>query len=45
MFYRLTRKHLALLADMVFGSKSFGEAPCLAWKCGIHRSDSPVRAL
>jgi hypothetical protein len=33
------------LADVVFGFKSFSEAPHLARKCGIHRSDSPVRAL
>jgi hypothetical protein len=45
VFYRLTRKHLALLADVVSGFKSFSEAPCLAWKCGTRRSDSPVRAL
>jgi hypothetical protein len=45
VFYRLTGKHLALLADVVFGFKSFSEAPCLARKCGTHMSDSPVRAL
>jgi hypothetical protein len=38
-------KHLALLIDMVFGFKSFSEAPHLARKCGTHRTDSPVRAL
>jgi hypothetical protein len=36
---------LALLADVVFTLKSFSEAPCLAWKCGTHISDSHVRAL
>jgi hypothetical protein len=36
---------LAFLTDMVSGFKSFSEAPCLAWKCGTHRSDNPVRAL
>jgi hypothetical protein len=45
VFHRLTRKHLALLANVVSGFKSFSEAPCLARKCGTHRSDSPVRAL
>jgi hypothetical protein len=45
VFYRLTEKHLALLAYVVSGFKSFSEAPCFAWKCGTHRSDSPVRAL
>jgi hypothetical protein len=25
--------------------ESFSETPCLAWKCGARRSDSPVRAL
>jgi hypothetical protein len=45
VFYRLMGKHLALLTDVVFGFKSFSEAPRLAWKCGIHRSDSPIRAL
>jgi hypothetical protein len=45
VFHRLTRKHLALLADVVFGFKSFCEAPCLALKCGTRRSDSHVRAL
>jgi hypothetical protein len=38
-------KHLALPADVVSGFKSFSEAPRHAQKCGIHRSDSPVRAL
>jgi hypothetical protein len=38
-------KHLALLMDVVFGFKSFSEAPCLAQKCGTHKSDSPVRDL
>jgi hypothetical protein len=30
VFYRLTGKHLALIADMVSGFKSFNEAPRLA---------------
>jgi hypothetical protein len=33
LFDRLTRKHLALLVDMVSGFKYFSEAPCLARKC------------
>jgi hypothetical protein len=45
VFYRLTGKHLVLLADVVSGFKSFSEAPCLARKCGTRKSDSPVRAL
>jgi hypothetical protein len=45
VFYRPTGKHLALLADMVSGFKSFSEAPCLARKCVTHRSDGHVRAL
>jgi hypothetical protein len=45
IFHRLTRKYLALLVDVVFGFKSFSEAPRLAQKCGTHRSDSLVRAL
>jgi hypothetical protein len=45
VFYRLTGKHLALLADMLSRFKSFSEAPHLARKCGTHRGDSPVRAL
>jgi hypothetical protein len=45
VFDRLMGKHLALLADMVSGFKSFSEAPHLAKKCGTRRSDSPVRAL
>jgi hypothetical protein len=45
VFYRLIGKHLALLADMVSGFKSFSEASCLAQKCGTRRSDSPARAL
>jgi hypothetical protein len=36
---------LSLLADVVSGFKSFSEAPCLARKCGTHRSDSSVRAF
>jgi hypothetical protein len=45
VFHWLTRKHLALLADVVSEFKSFSEASHLAWKCGTRRSDSPVRAL
>jgi fucose 4-O-acetylase-like acetyltransferase len=45
VFHRLMRKHLALLTDVVSGFESLSEAPCLAQKCGTHRSDSPVRAL
>jgi hypothetical protein len=45
VFHQLTRRHLALLTDVVSGVKSFSEAPRLAWKCGTRRSDSPVRAL
>jgi hypothetical protein len=45
VFQWLMWKHLALLADVVSGFKSISEAPRLAWKCGTHRSDSPVRAL
>jgi hypothetical protein len=45
VFYWLTGKHLALLADVVFRFKSFNEAPCLTQKCGTHRSDSPIMAL
>jgi hypothetical protein len=30
---------------VVFGFKSFSEAPHLAWKCGTHRSDDLVRVL
>jgi hypothetical protein len=45
VFHRLTRKHLALLMDVVFGFKSFSEAPCLTRKCSIRSSDSPARAL
>jgi hypothetical protein len=45
VFHRLMRKHLALLADMVSGFKSFSEAPRLARKCGTRMSDSLVRAL
>jgi prepilin signal peptidase PulO-like enzyme (type II secretory pathway) len=32
IFHQLTRKHLALLVDMVSGFKSFSEAPHLARK-------------
>jgi hypothetical protein len=45
VFHRLTGKHLAFLVDVLFGFKSFSEAPCLAWNCSTRRSDSPVRAL
>jgi hypothetical protein len=45
LFHWLTRKHLALLAGVVSGFKSYSEAPRLAQKCGTRRSDSPVRAL
>jgi hypothetical protein len=45
VFHQPMRKHLALLADVVTGFKSFTEALCLAWKCGTSRSDSPIRAL
>jgi hypothetical protein len=45
VFYRLMGKHLALLADVVSGFKSFSEAPCLAQKCGTCRSDSPIKAF
>jgi hypothetical protein len=44
-FYRLMGKYLALLSDVVSGFKSFSEAPCLARKCGTHRSDSLVSTL
>jgi hypothetical protein len=30
---------------MVSGFRSFSEASNLAWKCGTHMSDSPIRAL
>jgi hypothetical protein len=45
VFYRPMGKHLALLTYVVSWFKSFSEAPCLARKCGTHRSNSPVRAL
>jgi hypothetical protein len=45
VFYRPAGKYLDLLIDMVSGFKSFSKAPCLVWKCGTRRSDSPVRAL
>jgi hypothetical protein len=45
VIHRLTRKHLALLTNVVSGFKSFGEAPHLAWKCDTRSSDSLVRAL
>jgi hypothetical protein len=37
VFHRLMGKHLALLANLVSGFKSFSEAPRLARKCGIRR--------
>jgi hypothetical protein len=45
VFHRLTVKHLALLTDVVSGFKSFSEASRLVRKCGIRRSDSPIKAL
>jgi hypothetical protein len=45
VFRRLTRKHLVILMDMVSRLNAFSEAPCLAQKCGTHKSDSPIRAL
>jgi hypothetical protein len=36
---------MVILMDMVSRCITFREAPRLAWKCGTHRSDSPVRAL
>jgi hypothetical protein len=45
IFHRLMRKHLVILTDMVSECITFSEAPCLAWKCGTRRSDSPVGAL
>jgi hypothetical protein len=36
---------MAILTDVASGFNTFCEAPCLARKCGTHRSDSPVRAL
>jgi hypothetical protein len=45
VFYRPTGKHLALLVDMMFGFKSFSEAPRLAQKCGTRRSDIPFSDL
>jgi hypothetical protein len=49
VFHWLTRKHLALLTDVVSRFKSFCEAPCISRddkvKCGTRRSDSHVRAL
>jgi hypothetical protein len=43
VFYWLTGKHLALLADVVSGFKSFSKSPRLAQKCGTRRSDNPSR--
>jgi hypothetical protein len=45
VFYRLTGKHLALLADVVSEFKSFSETSHLARKCGTRRSNNPVRDL
>jgi hypothetical protein len=45
VFHQLKGKDLALLTDVVSGFNSFSEAPCLAQKCGTHRSDSLVRDL
>jgi hypothetical protein len=45
VLYRLPVKHLALLADVVSGFKSFSEAQGLAQKCDTHMSDSPIRTL
>jgi hypothetical protein len=42
VFHRLARKHLALLADVVSGFKSFSEAPCLAKKCGTRMSHPKI---
>jgi hypothetical protein len=36
---------MVILADVVSGCISFSEAPCLAYKCGTRRSDSPVKTL
>jgi hypothetical protein len=36
---------MVVLADVVSECITFSEAPRLAWNCGTHRSDSPVRAL
>jgi hypothetical protein len=45
VFHQLMMKRLVILTDVVSGCITFNEAPRLARKCGIHRSDSPVRAL
>jgi hypothetical protein len=45
VFYRLMRKDLVLLVDVVSECITFNEGPHLAQKCGTHRSDSHVRAL
>jgi hypothetical protein len=45
VFHRLMGKHLALLVGVVSGFKSFSEVPYLAQKCGVCRSDSPIRVL
>jgi hypothetical protein len=36
---------MVIVTDVVSRCITFSEAPCLAWKCGTRRSDSPVRAL
>jgi branched-subunit amino acid transport protein len=45
LFYRPMGTLLALLTDVVSRFKSFSESPCLAWKCGTSRSDTPIRDL
>jgi hypothetical protein len=42
VFHQLMTKHFVILAGVVSGCITFSEAPRLAWKCGTHRSDSPV---
>jgi hypothetical protein len=34
---------LVILTDVSSRCIIFSEAPYLGWKCGIHRSDNPVR--
>jgi hypothetical protein len=45
IFYRPMGTDFSLLTDVVSQFKSFSEAPCLAQKCGTHRSDNHFRAL
>jgi hypothetical protein len=45
VFRQPTRNHLVILMDVVSRCITLSEPPCLAWKCGTCRSDSPVRAL